>query len=46
MSESSIGSVWKAQTKKAKKDNFIQNLSPTVFEQYSSNFNSLIFMKL
>ena len=44
--ESSMGSLWKALTKKAKLDNFIRNLSPTVFKQSSFNFHSLIFIKL
>ena len=37
--ESSMGSLWKPQTKKAKKDYFIENISPpTVFKQSYSNF--------
>ena len=42
-SETSIGSLWKAQTKKALKDYFIENISLlTVLKQYSSNFHSVI----
>ena len=38
-SEATIGSLWKAQTKIAKKDNFTKNLSPpSFFKQSSSNF--------
>ena len=37
--ESSIGSLWKAQTKMAKIDYFVKNIPPpTVFKQSSSNF--------
>ena len=41
-SVSSIVSLWNAQTKNAKKDNFSKNISsPTVLKQNSLNFHSL-----
>ena len=45
-SESSIGSLWKAQTKNTKIDYFFKNISPpTVFKQLFSNLHSLIFIQ-
>ena len=42
----SIGSLWKAQTKNAKKDHFTKNLSPpSFFYQSSSNFHRKCIIK-
>ena len=44
MSEATIGSLWKAQTKTAKIDYFTKNLSsPTYFEITTSKFQEVFF---
>ena len=46
MLEETIGSLWMAQTKNAKKDNLYKNLSLSFFEQPSSNFHRKSIIKL